>query len=71
MTSLEQDLEMLEDPSVTGNRRMAVVYRSERKKIMANQIELVLWLINLVKESVKLEEMKKRGDDMQSMHAFY
>jgi hypothetical protein len=61
-------MDMLNDSTLTGNIRMAVIYRSERKKIIENQIQLTEWLINVIKESYKLEEMKNRGEEMQSIH---
>jgi hypothetical protein len=64
MSTLDQDMAMLSDPSVSGNTRMAVVYRSERKKILDNQIKLITWLIKVVKDSEVLQDMKKKGEDM-------
>ena len=59
MTTLDQDFTLLADPTIQGNTRMAIVYRSERKKIAYNQIKLVEWLIQLVKDSESLQEMKQ------------
>lgn len=64
MSTLDQDISLLNDPSVLGSTRMAIVYRSERKKILDSQIKLITWLIKVVKESEVLEEMTKKGDDM-------
>ena len=64
MSTLDQDMAMLSDTSVSGNTNMAIVYRSERKKILDNQIKLITWLIKVVKDSELLQDMKKKGDDI-------
>ena len=64
MSTLDQDMAMLSDPSVSDNTRMAIVYRSERKKILDNQIKLITWLIKVVKDSEVLQDMKKKGEHL-------
>lgn len=59
-TSLEADMELL-DPvrtptKLNWNQRMAVVYRSERKKILRDQIELVSWVQSLVKQIIIIKK---------------
>ena len=71
MSTLDQDMAMLSDPSVSDNTRMAIVYRSERKKILDNQIKLITWLIKVVKDSEVLQDMKKKGDNIQDLHKVY
>ena len=50
---------------------MAIVYRSERKKIVYNQMKLVEWLIQMVKDSEKVQDMKQKGQDLQDLHKVY
>ena len=64
MSTLDQDIALLSDPSVSGNTRMAIVYRSERKKILDNQMKLITWLIKVVKGSEAVQDMKEKGKDM-------
>lgn len=56
-TTLEQDLDLLK---VEGNfyRKMAIVYRSERKKIVRNQLSLITWLIEILR-TVSKETLSK------------
>ena len=51
-TTLDEDLEMLEKGTLSNNMRMAITYRSEQKKIIKSQINIVsktLEVLNLIK----------------------
>ena len=48
-TTLDQDKALLENTNLSFEMRMVIIYRSERKKIIYNQIHL----INLVKYVVE------------------
>ena len=45
MCTLEEDLELLKDkpgkPQLTWQRRMAILYRSEQKKIIRSQLNII------------------------------
>ena len=71
VSTLDQDQTLLGDPSISGNTRMAIVYRSERKKIVDNQLKLITWLIKVVKDSETIQDMKQNGKDLQELHQVY
>ena len=44
-STLEQDLQLLSSPDLDDwKMRTAIIYRSERKKILHSQLHLVTWL---------------------------
>ena len=58
-----EDMQMLcsEDAPVDYKMRFALIYRSERKKILHSQLHLVTWLQNIINDcdqcEVKREEL--------------
>ena len=46
---------------MTAEQRFCVVYRSERKKILRSQKELISFLLNVLEESYQLKSMKSVG----------
>ena len=60
VTSLEEDQALLE--SMEGNMKIALVYRIERKKILGNQKELVMWLINILSLTKNLNKEALNGN---------
>lgn len=57
VSSLEDDLLMLQDTNSqkSCNEKMAIVYRSERKKILQNQYIIIAYLIKVLTESLTLQ----------------
>lgn len=56
LSTLETDLSMLDektevDLQLTDNQRFAVVYRSEKKKIIRSQIEIATYLLQVIEDS--------------------
>ena len=48
-TTLEQDLDELSSPELSDwKMRFALIYRSERKKIIHSQLHLISWLEHLL-----------------------
>lgn len=57
-TSLEMDLQLLDSGQVQSlNQLFAVIYRSERKKILHNQLDLVNFMIRVVENSEQIKVM--------------
>ena len=51
------------DTELSGNMRMAVVYRSERKKILYSQSALAKFVISILKSSIELMAQRKAGKE--------
>ena len=68
-TTLESDLALLsgEVTTLAGNQYMAVVYRSERKKILRSQAHLIGYLVKVVEASADLELQKLETQDPQAL----
>ena len=67
-TTLEADQELLsgetelaKEVNLTSEQKFCVVYRSERKKILRSQKELVSFLLNVLEESYQLKSLKSVG----------
>ena len=43
---------------------MAIVYRSERKNIVHNQVELSQWLLNIVIKASEIKAIKYSNNEM-------
>lgn len=56
-TTLESDLDLLNSKIIElpGNQRMAVVYRSERKKVVRNHFQLGKWMVSILKKVNDIE----------------
>ena len=70
ISTLEQDLELLQsgepnnpNPPISFELRMAIVYRSEKKKIIASQISLLKQVISILE---RLESVITPGDEESS-----
>ena len=61
-TTLEEDLLILEGEPDNWKLRMCVIYRSEKKKIIRSQIDMILYLINVVRASKDLAKKLRAGD---------
>ncbi len=48
VSTLEEDMALLRDEAIEFEMRMAVTYRSERKKILRSQIALVMKTIDVL-----------------------
>jgi hypothetical protein len=68
-TTLESDLALLSGKvtTLTGNQYMAVVYRSERKKIMHSQRHVIEYLLKVVENSADLELQKLQIQDPKAL----
>ena len=57
ITTLEQDKEILKqiDPRTEWNKKMAVLYRSEKKKILHSQMEIADFVINILNQAVSMQ----------------
>ena len=64
-TTLESDLALLSGQVTTlaGNQYMAVLYRSERKKILRSQAHLIGYLVKVMEASADLELQKLQAPD--------
>ena len=43
---------------------MAIVYRSERKRIVSNQVEIVQWLLNILLKASEIKAIKYSNQDL-------
>ena len=68
-TTLESDLALLsgEVTKLTGNQYMAIVYRSERKKILRSQKHMIEYLLEVTKASTELELQKLQTQDPKAL----
>jgi hypothetical protein len=69
-TTLAKDLDILMKNQVSGNLRMAVVYRAERKKILYSQKLMIKYLSKVLKESNKLKKASKMIDPSEVNQMF-
>ena len=74
ISSLEHDMELLQsgepnnpNPSISFELRMAIVYRSEKKKIMASQISLLKQAISILE---RIESVITPGDEESSRQPY-
>jgi hypothetical protein len=67
LSTLEKDLEILEDPNLGFEMRMAVLYRAERKVIIRSQIHLC----NLTQVILKRCEAALEPEEGQDHHGTY
>ena len=52
-TTMQEDVDLLgTSKDLNDKQRFAVIYRSERKKIVHNQLDLIKWLSHLVSEAL-------------------
>jgi len=54
---------MLEDSNLTFQMRMAVLYRSEQKKILQNQLDLTMKVIKVLEQAEKMLKDVKNGNE--------
>ena len=68
-TTLESDLALLSGKvaTLTGNQYMAIVYRSERKKIMRSQRHMIEYLVKVMEASADLELQKLQTQDPKAL----
>ena len=50
-TSLAHDLSLISENNLTANQRFSVIYRSERKKIIRDQLDLIRFIIKVLDQS--------------------
>jgi hypothetical protein len=65
-SSLEEDLRLLKEGVLTWHQRMAIVYRSERKKIIRNQIKLAEKILADLEATVRY--IGEAAKEIQSDH---
>ena len=72
-TTLESDLALLSGQVTTlaGNQYMAVLYRSERKKILRSQAHLIGYLVKVMEASADLELQKLQSPDPAALAAAF
>lgn len=68
-TTLEADLALLSGnvATLTGNQYMAIVYRSERKKIMRSQRHIIEYLVKVAEASADLQVQKLETHDPKAL----
>jgi len=84
LSTLEADLELLTfghpgsskhkafmDLKLSPHQRSAVVYRSERKKILRSQLLLVAWLRTFLDESYKVRSLMSLGAPQEDIDKAY
>ena len=50
---------------------MAVVYRSERKKILRNHVQMSKWMVYIVQKAEELERRAKAGESLEALATEY
>lgn len=58
-TTLEEDLQLLRTGGLDYMRRMAIVYRSEKKKILHSNIDLCQYVIRLLRDLIDRQIAQK------------
>ena len=63
-STLENDIKLLQ--KIKENKRTAVIYRSERKKILHNQIGMIIWIISVIEksENIQIEHLSQKFKDL-------
>lgn len=62
---------MAKEACLSPEQRFCVIYRSERKKILRSQVELISYLISVIEESYQLKSMKSVNASQKDIDLVY